>query len=160
MQSTAIFSPCGLYRLQLFRSWDSLKPCVGWIMLNPSTANATVDDPTITRCIDFTKRNGGGSMLVFNLFAYRATDPNELVIAWQQGVDITGDQYAARSLMTTGVMGCRTVIAAWGARGGLVPGRANSVINAIPRMKCLGKTKLGQPRHPLYLSAIQQLENL
>lgn len=84
-ESWATLSPCGLYRYALGRAWDpepgefdSVRPTFSIIMLNPSTADHTLDDPTIRRCIHFAKQEGCGALLVRNLFAYRATNPKEL----------------------------------------------------------------------------------
>ena len=59
-RSGAIISACGQYRYHLWRRWDELLPTMVWVMLNPSTADATEDDPTIRRCIGFAKREGCG----------------------------------------------------------------------------------------------------
>ena len=71
----AVFSPCRTYRYALSRVWAADKPYALFIGLNPSTADETLDDPTIRRCIDFAKRWGYGGLVMANLFAYRATDP-------------------------------------------------------------------------------------
>ncbi|WP_368188730.1 DUF1643 domain-containing protein [Aeromonas sp. R7-3] len=71
----AVFSPCRTYRYALSRVWATDKPYALFIGLNPSTADETLDDPTIRRCIDFAKRRGYGGLVMANLFAYRATDP-------------------------------------------------------------------------------------
>lgn len=79
MIKSAIISECGKYRYSLSRIWDENKANVLFIMLNPSTADGDVDDPTIRRCIGFAKSWGYGGIYVGNLFAYRATDPKELL---------------------------------------------------------------------------------
>lgn len=79
METGATLSKCGLYRYELYRIWDNKKPLVLFIMLNPSTADADKDDATIRRCIGFAKSWGYGGIMVGNLFAFRATDPNELL---------------------------------------------------------------------------------
>src|SRR5438105_250311 len=75
---SAWFSPDKQYRYLLTRSWDHIPQAMTWIMLNPSTADAFRDDPTIRRCISFARREGCGSIRVVNLFALRATDPRDL----------------------------------------------------------------------------------
>ena len=77
--ANAVISECGKYRYSLTRIWDESKPKVMFIMLNSSTANANNDDPTIRRCINFAKAWGFGDLYVCNIFAYRATNPQELL---------------------------------------------------------------------------------
>jgi hypothetical protein len=78
---SATLSECGLYRFTLERSWasDLKKPWLGWIMLNPSTADASVDDPTIRRCMGFATDWGFGGIAVRNLFNLRTKDPLDLL---------------------------------------------------------------------------------
>lgn len=80
MDKGAIISGCGKYRYSLWRTWDKKLPKVMFIMLNPSTADAYEDDPTIRRCINFAKSWGYGGIVVGNLFAYRATNPKKLIL--------------------------------------------------------------------------------
>ena len=75
VERTAFISPCERYRHALGRHWDNDKGFVLFIMLNPSTADAQQDDPTIRRCMDFAKRWGFGGIEACNLFDWRATDP-------------------------------------------------------------------------------------
>lgn len=70
----AIISTCGRYRYSLERSTGGPGPVLCWLMLNPSTADATKDDPTIRKVIGFSGRNGYGAVIVVNLFAWRSTD--------------------------------------------------------------------------------------
>ena len=74
---SAVLSPCWTYRYELTRRWSS-RPLVGWVMLNPSTADAEADDPTVRRCVRFANAWGYGGLVIRNLFALRATDPSEL----------------------------------------------------------------------------------
>ena len=147
----AIISECGLYRYQLWRTvrLTEKKRSVLWIMLNPSTADASEDDPTIRRCISFTRDWDYSLLTVVNLFAYRATDPRELMGA----IDPVGP--SNNSAITAGAKKSDLIIAAWGVRGGL-RGR-DKVVRAmlsqygLPLMHVLGLTKDGHPRHPLYM---------
>src|SRR5262249_62207047 len=75
LRCAAGFSRCGRYRYWLTRTWDAARPAVCWLMLNPSTADAARDDPTIRRCIGLARRWGHGGIVVVNLFAWRAPDP-------------------------------------------------------------------------------------
>ena len=78
----AIISECNLYRYELHRIWDKSKPNVLFIMLNPSTADAMNDDATTIRCVNYAKRWGFGSMMIGNIYPYRAKSPRRLT-AWK-----------------------------------------------------------------------------
>lgn len=150
---TATISACGRYRYDLTRRWADGDDWAVWVMLNPSTADAEVDDPTIRRCIAFTKREGFGGMAVVNLYAYRATDPRELTKADDAGIDPFGPfnlEYLIRWSDRATLQ-----IAAWGIHGS---GHGNPLRFRSKRFHCLGKTKDGCPRHPLYVRADQPLE--
>ena len=143
----ANLSPCRQYRYVLWRKWDETRPSMCWVMLNPSTADAEQDDPTIRRCLDFAWRWGCGAMYVVNLFAWRATRPRELrEIPDPVGPDNDGCivEYCRRA---------RFIVAAWGAFGGL-RGRHKEVYRLLAesayQVLCLGYTATGHPRHPLY----------
>ncbi|QCC59415.1 DUF1643 domain-containing protein [Natrinema thermotolerans] len=132
------------YRYTLTRKWDESKPTLGWIMLNPSTADETEDDPTIRRCIGYAKDWGYGSITVGNLFALRATDPDEL----REHPDPVGgrndDELQAVCEFAD------KVVAAWGANGDLY-GRGREVGEILDAdLYALDTTKAGHPVHPLY----------
>jgi hypothetical protein len=143
---SAGLSECGRYRYWLRRSWqtggDGRTLC--FCMLNPSTADGLTDDPTARRCMAFTRAWGFSSLVLRNLFALRATDPAELLRA-PDPVGPRGDAElaAARS--------ADLVVAAWGAS---VPhgreARALEILAGTP-LYCLGVTRAGAPRHPLYV---------
>ena len=78
VNKNATFSDCRKYRYALSRTWNGKKKTILFIGLNPSTANEKIDDPTIRRCINYAQNWGYGSLLMVNLFAYRATLPSEL----------------------------------------------------------------------------------
>jgi hypothetical protein len=146
---SARLSPCGTYRYELYRRWGN-GPTLLWIMLNPSTADADIDDPTIRRCIGFSQRDGYGALIVVNLYAYRATDPKALLTADDpEGPDNWWHiQRAIRS--------SDAVVFAWGATQ--VPRGHHHVWHSgalIPSPLCLGYTKKGAPRHPLYVKGDQ-----
>ena len=140
---SAGFSRCGRYRYWLRRIWDpALTHCV-FIGLNPSTADATEDDPTLRRCISFARKWGYGSLLMVNLFSLRATDPSVLKLA-ADPVGPRTDLWLRRATAETD-----TIVAAWG-NGGLLMNRAMTVHQMLKNPYCLGLTALGMPRHPLY----------
>ena len=149
---TATISDCGRYRYTLERHWDGDKPAVLFVMLNPSTADAERDDPTIRRCISFAKDWGYGSLLVGNLFAWRATDPKELFgvedpVGPENDVALAGMRDRAR-----------LVVCAWGAnRVAHGTTRADSVRGMLGQSRALGLTRAGAPRHPLYVPAATSL---
>lgn len=151
----ADLSPCGQYRYRLWRTWDASLDTATWVMLNPSTADASKDDATIRRCIGFTKRWGLGGIEVVNLFAWRSTYPHELYKAADPvgaGNDLVIEQAAYRG---------RRVILAWGDHG-KHRDRSYKVRQALTecglRLDCLGLTAHKEPRHPLRLAyAVQVL---
>lgn len=142
VERTAIISPDGVYRYRLTRRW-SRGASLCWVMLNPSTADAQRDDPTIRRCIGFSRAWGYGALVVVNLFAFRATDQADL---WRAADPIGPD---ADDLLRRARRG-RDVVVAWGAARGAC-GRATQVMGLLGHQAlCLGVTRAGGPRHPLY----------
>ncbi|MDB4867283.1 MAG: hypothetical protein JWR03_1616 [Cohnella sp.] len=135
------------YRYSLWRIWNPQLPGVLFVMLNPSTADASNDDPTIRRCIGFAKSWGCGSLEVVNLFAYRATNPDELKKC-EDPVGPENDDYIVRA-----VQNAHKVVTAWGTKGGLL-GRNKAVMKMLDKYRphCLDMTKDGHPKHPLYVA--------
>lgn len=146
----ATISNDGTYRYQLWRVWNNKLPMLYWVMLNPSTANAETDDPTIRKCVGFAGRGGFGGIYVMNLFAFRATDPKQLIHYPAARVGPQNDQYLR---LIAGVDDDDRVIVAWGAQGALYPSRVQEVKFMLPykQVRCLGLTKDGHPKHPLYV---------
>jgi hypothetical protein len=145
--ATATFSVDRTYRYHLHRGWGDGPSCV-FLMLNPSTADAFVLDPTVTRCVRFAKRWGAGSLTVLNIFALRSTDPRGLY----SHPDPVGP--ANDAVIREHTTGAGLVIAAWGVHGAHLD-RAAAVARALAaagvNLQCLGVTKDGHPRHPLYV---------
>lgn len=153
MQANALISPCGRYRYWLLRVWDDnpRKNYVLWVMLNPSTADATQDDPTIRRCIAFSKAWGYDGLIVCNLYGYRATKPVDL---WKAS-DPVGPENDFH--LESGGHCSKKMIAAWGANA--QPERAAHVTKLLSKfgeLCALGVTKDRQPKHPLYLPGALQ----
>lgn len=147
--SGACFDSTGAYRYALWRSWDDALPRVAFLLLNPSTADAERDDPTIRRCIAYARQWGFGSLHVVNLFAYRATNPRDLLAA----PDPVGPDNDAHLLEAT--RAATLTVAGWGLHG-RHNGRAaavRSLLSARP-LHTLALTASGEPRHPLYLPAV------
>lgn len=170
-----IFSPCRKYRYTLWRDWmddvmeleehrnNKTAMYVQFIGLNPSTADETLDDPTIRRCIDFAKRWGFGAMCMTNLFAFRATDPDVMKAAKLPigeasfcAYNVGNMAFAERNdAHIYGVAnGAGLIVAAWGNDGSHL-GRSSYVLDMLKRHKFsphhLGLTQSGEPKHPLYL---------
>lgn len=156
IEYSANVSECGRYRYGLERRWDRSLPMLPIIMLNPSTAYASVDDPTIRRCMAFARRDGFGGIAVANLFAFRATSPE----AMKAAADPIGPDgiEALDVLLSAAASINRPVLAAWGAHGSYRD-RANEVVASAmdwgAQLVCLGTTRDGHPRHPLYVRADQ-----
>ena len=143
---TAKFSPCRKYRYTLTRVWKEEKDIVCFVGLNPSTATETKDDPTIRRCIRFVRSWGYGGLIMLNLFAYRSTDPKKLNHV-QSPIGPDNDFH----IMESSRLALFTVLA-YGNTGGMGY-RSNEVLKIIKKPYCLGITKKGYPRHPLYVKA-------
>ena len=168
MRRDALLSPCGLYRYRLDRDWevDSLtgRGRVTWIMLNPSVADAQVDDLTVRKCVGFSQRWGYSGLTIVNLYAWRATDPAELL----QCADPAGPGNADH--VRHAIRHCDLAVAAWGASRNALLRRADPA-RGLPRLHvesstvrgsrllfCLGRTRDGHPRHPSRLPYSTPLE--
>jgi len=157
VESDATISDCGLYRYSLSRRWGPGRLVAAFVMLNPSTADASKDDPTIRRCVGFARSWGYDGIEVVNLFALRSPNPEDLIDSMEAGVDPVGpendriiDFVAGRSAK---------LIAAWGAHP-FAKTRAQKFLDIRgvgSIVECLGVTKDGSPRHPLYVRADQEL---
>lgn len=148
LKSGATFSPDKKYRYKLWRIWDSTKPKCSFIMLNPSTADAIVLDPTVRRCLDFARLWGYGSLIVGNIFALRSTDPKELYKS--EDPIGTGNDEALLDI----VKNSDIAITAWGTHGAFTKRGAKVLSMLLPdhveKMAHLGFTNNGEPIHPLY----------
>ena len=131
-----------------------------FVMLNPSTATAEKDDPTIRRCVYFAKREGYDRMDVVNLFAHRATDPREILRMMDKDEPFgpRNQEAIERVVQSAGVIVC-----AWGAQGTHL-GQDQTVRGCLERwgvpLMALGFTRGGQPRHPLYVRGDAELVRL
>ncbi len=149
MKSDAILSDCGKFRYWLTRDWDGTLPRATFIMLNPSTADAQQDDPTIRKCIGFCQRLGFGGFIVVNLYAFRATDHKDLKRAsYPVGPDNDAHTRAAVKDFTD------TVICAWGsnAKGLSRPVEVLAMLKSWgAKPQALQINAGGIPAHPLML---------
>lgn len=149
----AHISPCGTWRYALGRDLGTLdgEGTCTFVMLNPSTADAEQDDPTIGRCLGFAREWGYARLKVVNLYAYRATDPRDLWAAEEAGIRIVGPENDHAISLAFG--GSDLIVAAWGAHAR--PRRLAEFAETFGgwRLHALGLTKDGAPRHPLYMRA-------
>lgn len=177
----ATISADGLYRYRLWRewrqtstptkNWDWMKEDDGktivkdgagkpvgspksvlWVMLNPSTADGKKDDPTIRKCVKFSKTWGYDRMEVVNLFAYRATKPNVILsMGGREGFDPVGDRNQMNVERAVSIAGL--IILAWGTNGSHL-GQDQTMLGwldqKIKLCRVLAVTKDGHPKHPLY----------
>ena len=132
------------YRYTLWRVWEDNRGYVQFIGLNPSTADETLDDPTIRRCVGFAKVWGYGAICMTNIFAFRATQPPDMFAATDP-IGPENDFWLSRTAREASL-----IVAAWGIHGKYLD-RNKDVMALIPEMKCLRFTKGGYPQHPLYL---------
>jgi hypothetical protein len=154
-ETTADLSPCGLFRYSLKRSWHmpgEEQSQAAFVMLNPSTADGTQDDPTIRRCVGFARSWGHTSLLVVNLYPFRCTDPAKLLTV----ADRLGGP-KANDVIVEAARSSKLVIAAWGAwQPDSRVSEVGSLIVPHQPLFCLGTTQNGSPRHPLYVKADKQ----
>lgn len=149
LERDAVISECGRYRYLLRRTWDHDKPRALYVMLNPSTADAEIDDPTIRSCVRLARGMGYGSFEVVNLYGLRATDPAEL----EKADDPIGPQNA--NVSDAAIQRC-DVICAWGAHK-MAWRRARNIVSWVkgwkPAAYCFGITLQRAPKHPLYIKS-------
>ena len=154
---SAEISPCGHYRYLLRRTWEAKAKPLLFVMLNPSTADAEIDDRTVGRCVGFAKREGHGAIEIVNLYAWRSRHPSELARAT---LDPVGPDNDAAIILARDR--AEAIIVAWGSgfsTFGLTTARRDRVLSLLyPKpLRCLGHTKDGEPRHPLYIRANEPL---
>ena len=150
----AILSKNRLYRYVLWREWDINKKTCVFIGLNPSTADENEDDPTLRRCINFAKDWGFGKCVIVNLFAYRATNSDELK-KQEKPIGYKNNYHIKSQCIHASL-----VVAAWGNRGCYLK-RNEKVLKLLKgvSLKCFKITSKGQPAHPLYQANNTKLIN-
>ena len=155
VKKDAIVSQDEKYRYCLWREWD-IGGAVTFVMLNPSTADARIDDPTIRRCIGFAKKWGFGRMVVVNVFAFRATNPKKLP---NDILEAIGTHNMA--WLDHGATYGELIVPAWGVeKPHLWQGydSAKMTLTHVAKkhgtpIKCLATNQDGSPKHPLYVPA-------
>lgn len=155
VKKDARLSTCGKYRYQLWRYWNYSLPRCCFIMLNPSTADAELDDPTISKCARLAAKWGYGSLEVLNLFALRSTDPKVLKQSVRNGIDTIGVLNTEIILNRMMDRKIRLVVAAWGNHAMLLDrgdSMSKRIIDVGRDLYALNISSVtGQPSHPLYL---------
>ncbi len=153
--STAVYSDCEVYRYSLTRVWDETHPRVAFLMLNPSKATEVENDPTIERCERRARALGYGGFRAVNIFAVRETDPQKMR---KHSAPIGPDNTNA---IQEACSWANVIIAAWGAHGAHLDQGAkvkDLLFSQDTMIQHLGLTKMGHPRHPLYIAYSQQPE--
>ena len=140
----------GEYRYLLWRVWDTTRPRLLWILLNPSVADGERDDPTLRRCTAFSDAWGYGALEIVNLFAYRTTDKSKLSTLNMDPIGPENDEH-----ILAAASHAPRIIVGWGADGALQM-RDRAVLAALCQhaqrsVDCLGVVRNGCPRHPLYI---------
>ncbi len=165
-EGSAVFSACGRYRYELtrrlgegqrlFEVGGALRGAVRWVLLNPSSADEAVLDPTLTRCWAFSRTWGFAAMIVHNLFAWRSSDPRAMAAAARKGADVVGP---ANDAFLAGFEEAELTVVGWGGFA-LAASRARRVAELLcgGSTYCLGRNLDGSPRHPLYLASSTRLE--
>jgi hypothetical protein len=148
MKSGARLSPCRKYRYRLWRVWDDTRPPIVYILLNPSVADETEDDPTIVRCVRRAEMLGAGGIIVMNLFAWITPYRQEL----HRVPDPVGPDADAEIL--DACRGAGHVVCGWGNEGAHL-GRGGQMLTLLRahgvRPAALAVNTDGSPRHPLYV---------
>ena len=141
----------GKHRFDLIRKWDEGKVC-NFIMLNPSTGDHEKDDPTIRRCVHFSKKLGCGKLIVTNLFSYRTYNPKDLLT-----IDVNRFQAKRDFFISKHAIESDVIVVAWSNHGRL-RGRDLEVLKLLNQLNCsllcLETNKNGTPRHPLYVKGM------
>jgi hypothetical protein len=156
VSGSAVLSPDGVYRYRLTRAWGRGRFAT-FVMLNPSTADATADDPTIRRCLSFARAWGCGGLVVVNVYALRSPSPAEL---WRHADPVGPENDSNLAWAASAAARAEApLVAAWGVHA--EPARVDAVrsLPGMSRLAALGVTKDGHPRHPLYLRGDSELRS-
>ncbi len=161
VRGDATFSDCGRYRYRLERIWNPQVPILPWVLLNASRADSHRDDPTVRRVTGFTRRWKFGGLRLVNAYAAAATKPRDL-FAMEDNIGPDNQRFvqetirdACRHARSCAGMARLPVIVGWGNHGAR-DGHDHRVLDWIlgagtpVSVECLGLTRLGCPRHPLY----------
>jgi hypothetical protein len=149
VKATATFSDCGRYRYLLRRRWNEGPNCL-FIGLNPSTATADSDDATVRKCVALARTWGFSGIAMANLFAVRCRYP-QILSTHRDPVGPDNDRF-----LLPAVKQAHTIVAMWGNHGlksyGKLARRDQYILSLRDDWRCIGITKHGAPRHPLYVA--------
>lgn len=151
---SAVISPCGQYRYRLDRTVAMEGPVYAFFGINPSTADASLDDATVRKWIGFTKKLGGSRFMVGNVFAYRSTDVKALgALKPSDAIGLMNDWHLMRMAVEADV-----IVPCWGNTSKVPPAfrerfkfMAGMLTGAGKPLHCFGLTNSGDPKHPLML---------
>lgn len=145
---SAVFSECQQYRYKLREIWDSTRPLVLWLLMNPSVACTDYSDPTLRKTGQFARAWGYGGQLVGNVHAYRATDKSRLL----EVADPVGPENDQMILEMA--VEAKTVVLAYGQPPKALGARGAEVVALLRDHPGLCHLRVSQddiPVHPLYL---------
>jgi hypothetical protein len=160
--SAAVLSPCGRYRYSLERQVEIEGPRIAWLMLNPSTADGTKDDPTIRKVVGISIRAGYGPVVVVNLFALRETKPRLVKLAYVSRPLAETEGPDNREHILAAARRASAIVCAWGSQSWAAE-QARRVLRWLdvehpePPRYCLGTNQDGSPRHPLMVAYARAL---
>ena len=149
----ATFTSCRRWRTLLWRRWDASRPIANFLMLNPSTADEHQLDPSCARARVYAERWGFGALIVTNLFAWRATDPDDMKAA----TDPVGR--GNNAAIVRAAREAKLIVCAWGNHGAYLD-RSQKVVDLLRRLGVdlhfLKMNGAGEPSHPLYLPSTRR----
>ncbi len=158
MRKDAVIDSSGQYRYVLERFWGPDETRIAnFVLLNPSTADATEDDPTSRKCISFAKTWGLDGVIMTNLFALRETSPAKMK-KHPNPVGPMNDEYLLKTALSA-----EKVVVAWGNHGQYLS--RNIEVLELFRKKaveiyCLDQNLSGCPKHPLYIRSGTKLKKI
>lgn len=157
---SAIISPCGKYRYRLDRDVQPEGLVFAYFGVNPSTADAVVDDPTVKKWLGFTQRKGGRKFIVGNVFAYRSTDVKQLRVT---GDDLFGPDWGLH--MSAIIQEADVLVPCWGALAKMPAFMRDTPGMLLQHLRASGKPVMsfglnndGTPKHPQMLAYATPLE--
>ncbi|MEM1218258.1 MAG: DUF1643 domain-containing protein [Bacteroidota bacterium] len=147
-------SYCGKYRYMLGRTWDDQKDRLMYVGLNPSTADALQEDPTIRKCLHFAHQEGFGGFDILNIYAYRTPHPKEL-FKMQDPIGPKNSSFLKKYMERSS-----KVVLMWGTEAHQHEAVQAFLTNHSGPWYCFGENKDGSPRHVLYIAGHERIREL